>query len=66
MADTTGTAAVAQRALELIPDGSVVGLGTGRAATAFAITCAAPATHRELGWWISGEMICSFISSNSD
>jgi ribose 5-phosphate isomerase A len=35
MPDTSGTAAVAKRALELIPPGSVVGLGTGRAATAF-------------------------------
>ena len=35
MADTSGTAAIAQRVLELIPANSVVGLGTGRAATAF-------------------------------
>ena len=35
MAANPDTAAVAQRALELMPDGSVVGLGTGRAATAF-------------------------------
>jgi len=35
MADVSDTTAIAQRALELIPAGSVVGLGTGRAATAF-------------------------------
>jgi ribose 5-phosphate isomerase A len=29
------TRAIAERALELVPEGSVVGLGTGRAATAF-------------------------------
>ena len=35
MADTPDTDAIAQRVLELIPANSVVGLGTGRAATAF-------------------------------
>ncbi len=35
MSDTVRLAAIAQRALALIPAGSVVGLGTGRAATAF-------------------------------
>ena len=35
MADTSGTAAITQRVLGFIPANSVVGLGTGRAATAF-------------------------------
>jgi ribose 5-phosphate isomerase A len=35
MPDNPDTAAIAQRVLEFIPPNSVVGLGTGRAATAF-------------------------------
>jgi ribose 5-phosphate isomerase A len=35
MADNPDTRAIAQRVLEMIPANSVVGLGTGRAATAF-------------------------------
>lgn len=35
MADAPGTSAIAQKAVDLIPANSVVGLGTGRAATDF-------------------------------
>ena len=51
MTDERGAHAAAARALELIPDGARVGLGSGRAASEFIAQLGARA---RLGWQVSG------------